>query len=80
MNRKSKRKNFTGRTSYDKRCNAAPSKETVDAISARNNNTNVTETPGNEPKVERANGVGPGDAGVSRKKLTKYRSNRSMDA
>lgn len=79
MKRKAKRSNKRD-VSYNEDRNAAASKTTGDAISERNNNINVSEPSGNEPNVERANETGLGDAGVNREKLTKYRSNRSMDA
>jgi hypothetical protein len=79
MKRKAKRSNKRD-VSYNEDRNAAAPKTTGDAISERNNNTNASEPSGNEPNVERANETGLGDAGVNREKLTKYRSNRSMDA
>jgi len=59
MKRKAKRNNKRD-VSYNEDRNAAPSKITGDAISERNNNTNASEPPGNEPDVERANETGLG--------------------
>ena len=73
-------KNKSGRVSYNEERDSNPSKQTGDMINDRNNNENTADPSSNEPDVQRANDTGLGDAGVNRNKMTKFRSNRSMDA
>ena len=80
MKRISKRKKISEDVSSNEGRNSKASKQTGDAINERNNNVNAGGLSAYEPDVERANNTGLGDAGVNRRKLTKYRSNRSMDA
>ena len=73
-------KNKSSRVSYNEERDSNPSKQTGDMINDRNNNENTADPSSNEPDVQRANDTGLGDAGVNRNKMTKFRSNRSMDA
>ena len=66
--------------SYSEERDPEPSKQTGDVISERNNNSNAADPlpEGKENLI--ANDKKIGDAGGNRRKQTKFRSNRSMDA